>query len=323
MTSPSTAWRERIFGAGTPSAIWSAIFGDVLACAKLGDGQRLETHCLDGDQLLADAGWDLWRSYADDADCRRLRTSDRLIAWWNEPGPPPAVLVIDALSMRELPLLLQAGARRGVVPHTVDAAGAEVPTDTNAFAKALGLSQRAAIKNNHAPAAFRLQAAFTELFERIPFDDCIGAIQHDPKIFVWHDLIDAHLSDIRSQAQLDDLLRPTLDGDGFWRFVDHLRHGRRLVITGDHGYATKHHARPIDGNLGAQVRDIFGGQRLESAAKALPNGIPPWVVMTTGSHHVIVGNRHWRVPGSPKEAYHGGLSLLETIVPWIAFPAKG
>jgi hypothetical protein len=251
-----------------------------------------------------------------------LRTAARLIDWWSKRGPPPAVLVLDALSLRELPVLLAAGARRGVTPHTVSATGAEAPSDTNAFARALGVPARATLRGGRPPARFRLADAFTEVFERIPFADCQGAIKHDPKVFVWHDLIDAHLGDIRGQTHLDDLVHPALEGDTFWSFVDHLRQGRRLVVTGDHGYATKANARPIDGALGTQMRDIFGGMRLVEADKPLPNGMPPWVVSTVERHHVVVGNRSWRVPGSPKEAYHGGLSLLEIVVPWIEFPTK-
>jgi len=64
----------------------------------------------------------------------------------------------------------------------------------------------------------------------------------------------------------------TLQDDGFWKFVDRLRQGRRLVVTSDHG------------------------------------------------HHIIMGQRKWKVQGGFPHVCHGGLSLLEVAVPFIELP---
>lgn len=322
-TVPEPDWRQLAFGSGSSAQVWSSLFAHLAKWAPHVSTKVLETAALDVDHLLSDAGWELWQAYATDHDCRALRTSERLTNWWAQPGPDPAVLILDALSLREVRPLLASAQRRGLMPHTVSVAGAEVPTDTNAFAKALGAGTRAALKHNGKPGNFRLSGAFTQVFEKIPFQDCIGAVGHHAKVLVWHDLIDAHLSDAHGQTHLDQLVLPRLDDDGFWNLVDHLRQGRRLVITGDHGYATKAYARSIDGPVAKQVQDVFGAMRLAPATSTFPHAVPPWVVQTHNGHHVIVGNRAWKVPGSPKEAYHGGLSLLEIAVPWIEFPAKG
>lgn len=317
-------WQELIFRTGSPAAVWIEILKSSAEWASRLTTNQLEAAALDADHLLADTAWELWSAYADDPACRTLRTSERLIQWWNQPGGiEPAVLILDALSLRELPLLLREAKKRGLTPHTMTATGAEVPTDTNAFARALGVPARASLKHGSAPSGFRLAGAHTEVFEHIPFEDCQGAIQNQPRVFVWHDLIDANLSDAPNQSRLDAIVHPRLSGDGFWKFVDHLRQGRRLVITGDHGYATKSNARPVDDEaVGKTLREVFGGQRLAPSSASFATLIPPWVVQTHGNHHVVIGNRNWRVPGPGREAYHGGLSLLEVGVPWLEFAAR-
>ncbi|MGH7290952.1 MAG: hypothetical protein ACREJT_07070, partial [Myxococcota bacterium] len=61
------------------------------------------------DLFLATAGWDLWTSYESVVP----RTADVLASWWAARGTGRAVLVLDALSLREVPWLLTGAAERG------------------------------------------------------------------------------------------------------------------------------------------------------------------------------------------------------------------
>ena len=61
------------------------------------------------DNFLSASGWDLWSSFGDSVE----RTSDRLARWWAEPYSAKAVLILDGLSLRELPWLLQGAKERG------------------------------------------------------------------------------------------------------------------------------------------------------------------------------------------------------------------
>ena len=56
------------------------------------------------DLFLSSCGWDLWHTFGSSVE----RTSDRLIRWWAEPFSAKAVLILDGLSLRELPWLLRA-----------------------------------------------------------------------------------------------------------------------------------------------------------------------------------------------------------------------
>jgi len=55
------------------------------------------------DLFLATAGWDLWRSF----DAVVPHTADVLASWWADRPAGRAVLVLDALSLREVPWLLK------------------------------------------------------------------------------------------------------------------------------------------------------------------------------------------------------------------------
>jgi hypothetical protein len=69
------------------------------------------------DHFLSTSGWDLWQCFGDVVE----RTSDRLIRWWSEPYSAKAILILDGLSLRELPWLLQGAKERSFSVHSVAA----------------------------------------------------------------------------------------------------------------------------------------------------------------------------------------------------------
>jgi len=98
------------------------------------------------DYFLSSSGWDLWEAFGSTVE----KTSDRLVHWWAEPYSAKAVLILDGLSLRELPWLLQGAEKRGFTLHQVTANASELPGDTNEFAGALGFGSRSNIQNNGA-----------------------------------------------------------------------------------------------------------------------------------------------------------------------------
>ncbi|HTN83165.1 MAG TPA: hypothetical protein VL242_05755, partial [Sorangium sp.] len=110
------------------------------------------------DLFLATAGWDLWNSY----EAVIPRTADVLASWWAERGAGRAVLVLDALSLREAPWLLKGAAERGYAVHQSRATGAELPADTTPFAEALGFASRGSLQNNGGAGKGRLPGATTD-----------------------------------------------------------------------------------------------------------------------------------------------------------------
>jgi hypothetical protein len=113
-----------------------------------------------------------------------------------------------------------------------------------------------------------------------------------------------------------------LTGDDFWRFVNALRQGRRLVITADHGYAVSA-LFPIEEPAGPAkdfLVQTFGASRNVPATNPLPIWFMPPLALTKNEEHVVLGQRHWRVQGGFPHMCHGGLSLLEALVPFIELP---
>lgn len=117
-----------------------------------------------------------------------------------------------------------------------------------------------------------------------------------------------------------------LASDGLWALVDRLRQGRRLVITGDHGYATavEFSEELKDENTVKLMRSTFGASRCarqDSAALWPRRHVPPLVLRHAG-WLVVVGQRKWVVQGGFPHLCHRGLTLLEAAVPLIEYPAK-
>ncbi|MFZ3218276.1 MAG: hypothetical protein WA192_19675 [Candidatus Acidiferrales bacterium] len=131
--------------------------------------------------LLSGSAWELWQDFENSVP----RTAQSIIDFWNRTTEGKAVLILDALSLRESPWLLQEAKRRGYHIHDSGVRGSELPSDTTSFAKALGFGQRSAIENNGAGSAHRLSGARTESLDSA-WDYCVGWIASGPGIVLWH-----------------------------------------------------------------------------------------------------------------------------------------
>ena len=138
--APDEAWSELF------SFAWKTCSPEVPPDKAASEVLRRDRAVVPADLFLATAGWDLWSSYYDSVP----RTAERLAAWWSRTSPGRAVLVLDALSLREAPWLVHGATTRGYTVQSAEATGAELPADTNPFAKALGFGQRSALENNGA-----------------------------------------------------------------------------------------------------------------------------------------------------------------------------
>lgn len=271
------------------------------------------------DHFLATSGWDLWSSFGDVVE----RTSDRLVRWWKEPYSAKAVLILDGLSLRELPWLLQAAKERGFAVHEVGANASELPGETNEFARALGFGSRSQLQNNGGGLAHKLQPAHTECVD-LPWKDCERLINSTPNWVFWHHWPDAKLHDGSGAGQgLEPLTKDVaeqLSSDDFWAFVERLATGRRLVITSDHGYAATGYFPDADGEVGQFLKQTFGSSRSKTGTGDTGPFVPPVALQINsphGAHLLALGRRKWRSQGGYPTLTHGGLSLLEVLSPFV------
>ena len=323
----------QILTKGTTSDAWRYIIDRTLKIASrpLSEGNapneviKRDREIGELDLFLASSGWDLWQSFGQKNISGVERTSERLAQWWTEPFAAKAVLILDALSLRELPWLLQGAKERGFTVHNVTATASELPSETNEFSRSLGLISRSQLQANGGGLGHYLQPAQTETID-LPWKDCESLISNasGAKNWVfWHHWPDAKLHDYGAGQGLELLTKDAaqqLSSDDFWAFVERLATGRRLVITSDHGYAATGYFPDADGEVAAYLKKTFSSGRSKAGNGETSPFIPPVALNIDsphGPHLLAVGRRKWRSQGGYPTLTHGGLSLLEVLSPFI------
>ena len=320
----------RTLQTAAPAEAWRELLGFVREiCFPALSGSAAEVTRRDravapADLFLATAGWDLWADYYTSVP----RTAERLAAWWAATAPGRAALILDALSLREAPWLIHGAADRGYAVHAADVTGAELPADTGPFARALGFGQRSALENDGAGGAHRLPGARTDSAGQ-PWRECVDLIDAAPDWVLWHHWPDDRIHQLSAPgAGLATLTRETaaqLAGDDFWALVERLSTGRRLIVTGDHGYAATGLFPDVGREQTTYLKERYKSGRSAPVTATPDEGSPgAWtppldIVCGTphGRHAFVLGRRKWRSQGGYPTLAHGGLSLLEVAVPFI------
>ena len=275
------------------------------------------------DLFLAAAGWDLWREFHTQVE----RTAVALQEWWNRNAQGRAVLVLDALSLRELPLLMQGAESRGFKVVNAKATGAELPPDTTPFANALGVGSRSTLENGGASSGFKLSGAKTES-TNLPWKDCAALVRSEPNWFFWHHFPDIKLHQLVEAGQgiklLSEEIAVQLTGAEFWEFVDRLAIGRKVVITSDHGYAAANTFADCNEEQSKYLKEIFRSGRaarpVGGGAEASAFFLPPLDLTLDGENEPVrlaLGQRKWKSQGGYPLLTHGGLSLHEVLSPFV------
>jgi len=312
----------------SPADAWSAILDQAWRlCAAPLTSSPSEKEILkrdravsDIDDFLATSGWDLWQAYEKSVPL----TSDRLVSWWRDCLGGKAILILDALSLRECPWLISQAEARGFTIHDTNPTVAELPADTTLFAKALGFTQRSDLSNNGSGSAHRLSDAHTESTD-IPWRDCADLVGAEPFWFFWHHWPDRQIHNIYAKQgsgllSLANEAEANLTGDDFWFFVERLATGRRVVITADHGYASSGNFPDANKEQTEYLREIFKGGRWNNVTDKPGACVPPLDLLLEtrhGRHLFVNGRRKWKITGGYPTLTHGGLTILEVAVPWI------
>jgi hypothetical protein len=115
-------------------------------------------------------------------------------------------------------------------------------------------------------------------------------------------------------------VQENLTSEDFWRFVERLAEGRRLVITADHGYAASGLFPDSNKEQTDYLKDIFKSGRWESSIVEAGSWAPPIDLLLNtenGENLFVLGRRKWKSAGGYPTLTHGGLSVLEVAVPFI------
>ncbi len=317
----------RTLTAGAPADAWAAILGHAWQiCSQplkptsaAGEVTRRDREIGTLDFFLTTAGWDLWPAFETSVE----RTSDALAEWWLARTGGRAVFILDALSLREVPWLVQGAAERGYTIHKTKVTAAELPPNTTPFAKALGFGQRSALENDGADMTHRLAPARTECVG-LPWEDCANLVKAEPNWVFWHHWPDNKVHDLEVPGQgLNALTAEAvsqLTSHAFWLFVERLATGRRLVITSDHGYAASGLFPLAPDDQAQHLKELFKSGRSAPATDDEAPWVPPIDLNLTsayGQRRYVLGRRKWKSQGGYPTLTHGGLSILEVAVPFI------
>lgn len=270
------------------------------------------------ENVLSGSAWELWNDFESSIP----KASDSLIEFWKAQTDGRAILILDGLSLRESPWLLSEAARRGFKIVQAGCRGSELPAETTPFAKALGFSQRSALENNGGGSSHKLPGAFTACSD-LPWKDCVDLIGAQKDCVFWHHWPDDRMHDLSGPGQgLRKLAREThagLTSDDFWQFVERLATGRKLVITGDHGYAACGEFHDLSGDQSTYMKKVFKSGRSGETTGEYAPFVPPIDLAVTsvhGPYQYVLGRRKWKSPSGYPTLQHGGLSLMEVFVPF-------
>lgn len=314
-------WLKLLLSSAPPEQVWQSLFDRLKELSTSGfTGDELHRATVPADRLLAHSAWELWQAFESHAPL----AVDALKQFWAKPTPGgKAVLILDALSLRELPHILKAGEKRGIAPVETRVLGSPVPSDTTRFACACGVAQRSVLENDNAPSGFIFhgQDTYTDVVS-LPFADCSASPKRN--LFIWHSWLDERIHTLKAEATGSTLLareaKEAFSSDAFWSWVEALRQGRDLVITSDHGYAVSRLFS--DQETDPELPKNFGQKRfVQDNAQWQPRHLSP-IALACNGFLVVMGQRRWTVQGGFPHLCHGGLSLLEAAVPWIQYAAK-
>lgn len=309
------------------SGAWQRIVEEVLRVCKqpmevpnvVRDVAQRERRVGAIDQLISSTAWELWNEFPNCVESN----SGSLVKWWREDDQAKAILILDGLSLRELPWLLQGATAKGFTVQDTKALASEIPAETNEFAKALGFSSRSSLTNNGAGLSHFFPKAKTECVN-MPWKDSGNLIDSHTHWIFWHQWPDISLHQGSGQGQgletFSKSCADSLSSDDFWDFVKRLSQGRSLVITSDHGYAASGLFTDANEEAGAFLKNELKSGRAIAGDGPTGPFIPPVMMRhenSHGVHRLALGRWKWKSPGGYPTLTHGGLSLLEVLSPWV------
>jgi hypothetical protein len=269
------------------------------------------------DDLISTSAWDLWDKFQDEVP----RTSAQLRAFWEKPARGKAILILDGLSLRELPHLIAGATAHGLKIVSESVTASELPPETDPFAAALGFASRSSLRS--APSSRYFPGAKTTVTD-MDWLSCTQAVAPDPNLIIWHQMPDDRIHALENDGdalgRLSSELASAFLSDDFWSLVTKLTTGRSLIVTSDHGYAAGGEFYELPDGPTGFLRDTFKARRCLQGDGDLGEASPPLVMRfdtPRGPYRLALGRRKWKVPGGFPKLTHGGLTLFEVFSPYI------
>jgi len=233
---------------------------------------------------------------------------------------PGAAVIFDGLSLREVPLILRLVEEAGLTLREVDVTTAAVPSETVAF-----VEQRFEIppvSPSQLPGRRELKQRGIEAY----YFDHEGRRHvlnsEVPALLLWSAFPDQTYQDSGARFS-NHFAELHLRMEGVWRnTVQAIPRDRPILITSDHGYIYfgAGCSAPRSNQLIRPLREWFGGQRCRRIGSGeVPPAHQDIAVLSNHGITMVRGRAQIHPPGpaSSRLYKHGGLSLMEMVVPWI------
>lgn len=233
---------------------------------------------------------------------------------------PCAAVVLDGLSLREIPMILRLAEEEGRRVAEVGMATAATPSETMDF-----IEQRLQV-GRIGPSQLPGRQSLREIGVEAFYYDHEGRRHHlpaeCPALCLWSGFPDRTYQDsgARFENHFAELHRRL---EAVWRnTVQAIPPGRTILVTSDHGYVFFGHGLSARRDNAAirPLTEWLGGERWRRLkADEEPPAHPD---LTLIPHHGVAMVRgrvqtHPPGPASSRLYKHGGLSLMEMLTPWI------
>lgn len=300
--------------------LWNEFSSDIPAAAADAEVVKRDRSLNELDNIISGSCWDLWSDFESVVP----KASQAIVDFWTKTQGGKAVLILDGLSLREVPWLLEQAKQRGYKRHEAGVRGTELPAETTPFAKSLGFGQRSSLENNGAGSAHKLKGAFTISCD-LPWQECVDLLPSHEAVVFWHHWPDERLHKLAVPGaglhKLAKDIHAGLTSHDFWTLIERLSTGRKLLITSDHGYAaTGMFPDLTDKDQVGYMKTLFKSGRSSSDKVDDGSWVPPIDMKLTtahGEHRYVLGRRKWKSAAGYPTLQHGGLSLLEVLVPYV------
>ncbi|MCL5421045.1 MAG: hypothetical protein M1461_01040 [Nitrospirae bacterium] len=234
-------------------------------------------------------------------------------------NPKSAVVIFDGCSLREMPRLLDLAGASGRKVIAYGCSRAAVPSETEYFiSDRLGLGLPA-IGPSQLSSRSELKQSNIRFYYYGQTTDYHTIRNKEESLLLWSRFPDQRYTD--STATNETMFDGIWDGlEQAWkRTVQAVPPDRTVLVTSDHGYiflgpglsdpALKGADRVLDGKR----------YRFFSSTQSLPQADNGLWVDKDRRLGVLAGRGHNRFPGPGAQSVyrHGGLTLLETLTPWI------
>jgi len=309
---PRVGWLERWL----LEEVWTAErYQNSSPSEYLNNGERKVNEL---EEIIAQAAYRLYDEFLDEPP------GERSILGFIENDEANAVVIFDGLSLREVPVILSLAEKASLRVLEVGTTYSTLPTETVDFVEQRLKSGRVAPVQLPGRKDLREKGVTAYYYDR---PNQQYQLDRDArKLLLWSAFPDNTYSDSGARFESHFEQIQSLLETSWLNTVQQIPRGRRILITSDHGYV--YFGSGLSSlRSNAELRPLteyLGGERYKRMEEGeAPPEHPDLAVYPHRKIAVIKGRVQTHPPGrSAGRLYkHGGLSIMESLVPWIVLEA--